>query len=52
MSSVQVNLATERASITALSTVELATLKAAVRKAGYAAKTIEQAAQVGRASLA
>ncbi len=46
VSSVQVNLATERASIRAWTTVELAALKTAVRKAGYVAKTPEQAAQV------
>ncbi len=40
-----VNLASERATIKALSTVELSTLTAAVAKAGYTAKTIEQAAK-------
>ncbi len=47
VSSVQVNLATERASIKALSAVDMSVLKAAIEKAGYAAKSIEQAAQAG-----
>jgi len=41
VSSASVNLATERASVRALSTVPLATLKAAVEKAGYLARDVE-----------
>ncbi len=43
VSAASVNLATEKATVKALSTVPVAALKAAVAKAGYAAKEVEDA---------
>jgi Cu+-exporting ATPase len=42
VSSATVNLATEKATIQALSTVPVSALKAAIEKAGYAAKDVQQ----------
>ncbi len=42
VSSVSVNLATEKASVQSLSTVPMSALKAAIEKAGYAAKDVEE----------
>ena len=49
--SVSVNLATERATVRALSTVPVATLRAAVLKAGYAARDVASAAPATGAAL-
>ncbi len=46
-----VNLATERAHVRALSTVPVAALKAAIEKAGYAAKDLQEAAPPAGARL-
>lgn len=51
VSSATVNLATERATVNALPSVPVSALKAAVEKAGYAAKDIERAPPAARPVL-
>ena len=49
--SASVNLATERASVRSLSTVTVATLKAAVEKAGYGARDVRSASPAPKKAL-
>jgi P-type Cu+ transporter len=51
VSSASVNLATERATVNALPSVPVAALKAAVEKAGYAAKDVEASPPAARPGL-
>jgi Cu+-exporting ATPase len=51
VSSASVNLVTERAAVNALSTVPVSALEAAVEKAGYAAKEVEETKQEQKSGL-